>query len=419
MQTFKYFAVVLLAFVLSNTSHSQTFEQYYSKGDEALKNRDFSTAILNFKKALEIKPERLLQTKDEVQIFAKISQVYLEIAEYQMALEFMFKYVETEAIKKDSVILASSYNRIGINYHYLNQDQKSLVYYQKSLEFNGKDTLRVASTSNNIANVYYKMGQFDKAKEYFSQAFTFFSAKDNYEGRVATIMNLGLIEMESHHMENALKYFADAEKMAETKKDTLSLIAININLGDYYTLVTDYAKAEAYLTWALEKSEKMNSTMLAMESYKSLVNLFKTAKDYKRAFDYLELYKAGTDSINASNLNREYAELEIKYAIREKEKENVALKSTQQLNDLQIATQRKYIWSLAGLLGLMFGFIAVFYFQRKKLRKSKSLLENQHKELSKSQKQLQDLNHQYEKLIEKYEVHPDRPNISGPLNDNI
>jgi len=419
MQIFKYFSVFPLVFVLSNTLFSQTYEQYYSKGDEALKKRDFSTAILNFKKALELKPERLLQTKEEVQIFAKISEVYLEIAEYQMALEFMFKYVETAAVKKDSVILASSYNRIGINYHYLNQDQKSLVYYQKSLEYNGKDTLRVASTSNNLANVYFNMKQFDKAKEYFSQAYTFFTLKNNYEGMVATIMNLGLIEMESHHMENALKYFTDAEKMAEAKKDTLSLLVININLGDYYTMVTDFAKAEAYLTWALEMSQKMNSTQMALESYKSLVNLFKTAKDYKRAFDYLELYKAGSDSINASNLNREYAELEIKYSIREKENENSALKSTQQLNDLQIATQRKYIWSLAGLVGFMFVFIGVFYFQRKKLRKSKSLLEIQHKELSKSQKQLQDLNHQYEKMIEKYEVHPDRPNISGPLNDNI
>lgn len=58
---------------------------------------------------------------------------------------------------------------------------------------------------------------------------------------------------------------------------------------------------------------------------------------------------------------------------------------------------------LSSLVFLSVIFMGLFYYQRVKRSKAKKLLEIQNKEISKSKKQLEDLNFQYEKLISKYE----------------
>ena len=395
---------ILSILLLGGQANAQTFQDYIEKGDSCNKIRLFNQAINFYEKALNLKPERIITQKNEVQIFEKLGSAYSNTAEYETALEYYFKYIEKDVVKNNKTLLSETYNSIGVNYKYLDQNDQALKYYKKSIE-NARqtDSLRIGTAYNNMANIYKDKGDLKTTKDYYKKALTYFENNNYYRGIVVTVMNIGVSEMDDNKMATALDYLNRAEKLAKEHHDTTNYIIISVNLGDYYTKIGEYDKAESHLNWALENSIKQNSRMLVSESYKSLVKLYKTKEDYKSAFKYLELFKANSDSVYMHNTNRKYAELEAKYSIREKEKENDILLQEQQFSKSRVESQRKYIWALLVLVGLSILFLILFYFQRKKTSKSKKILEEQNKEITKAKIQLEDLNHQYEKLIDKYE----------------
>jgi tetratricopeptide (TPR) repeat protein len=384
-------------------SFSQDFTAFKQKADSCYDIRDLNKALEFYKEALKIKPERILRTEDEVDILFRLSFIYSEYAEYQTALEYCFKALEKDVVKKDPQLSSGIYNRIGVNYNYLEQTDQALKFYKKSTLVKDVDTTKLGAVYNNMANIYQKQNNLDLAREYYKRALVQFEATDHYDGKVAVNMNVGIVELQSHRIETAYNYFKKAEQLSIDKNDTLTLIAVYINFGDYFTEITDYEQAEKYLSWALKYAKESESRMLVMESYKSMVNLYKSQKKYQQAFESLELFKASNDSISKLNSSREYAELEAKYSIREKEKENELLKQQQAFNQSEVQAQEKYISVLLGLVVLALAFVSLFLYQRIKRSKARKQLEAQHREIKKSKKQLEDLNYQYEKLIQKYE----------------
>jgi len=399
----QFILISILILSISGQILAQNFQSYVDKADSAVVDRQFSQAINLYKKAITSKPERIITELDEVIVFFRLGNVYTEIAEYQTALEYFFKFLEKDVVKNSDSLLSGVYNSIGVNYNYLNQEDQALKFYKKCVETAGRDSIKIGGAYNNMANIYQKEVKLKTAKDYYKKALFFFEEKDSYRGIVTTVMNIGIIELEENKIENALSYFNRAKELAKEQHDTLTYIVVSINLGDFYTTVTDYEQAERFLNWALENSKTQNARMYIKESYKSLVNLYKTKEDFEKAFQYLELFKASSDSIFNQNSGREYAELEAKFSVNEKEKEKILLKKEQEFVEAQIKLQEKYIWMLSVLVILAIIFIILFYLQRKKLSKSKLDLENQNKEINRSQKQLKDLNHQYEKLIDQYE----------------
>lgn len=389
--------------LLGTNTNAQSFQEYIAKGDSAVEKRALTQAISFYKKALDLKPERIITSIEEVAVFSRLGSVYTEIAEYQTALEYYFKYLGKEVVKENDTLLSVTYNSIGVNYNYLNQHDQALKFYNKCIATAGVDSIKIGGAYNNMANIYQNSGDINRARDYYKKSLFYFEQLEYYRGIVTTVMNVGIIEMQENKIETALSYFNRAKDLAQEKHDTLTYIVVSINLGDFYTKITDYEEAEKYLVWALENAKRQNSRLFITESYKSMVNLYKTKKDFENAFKYLELFKISSDSIFNQNSSREYAELEAKFSIQEKEKENELLKKEQQFIESRVQAQSKYIWMLSGLVILAILFIGLFYLQRKKVGKAKRSLEAQNKEIKKSQKQLGDLNRQYEKLIEKYE----------------
>jgi len=395
--------LALFLFFLFFSLNAQDFESYVLKGDSCFNNRKLSQSVVYYKKALNLKPERLLTKPNEVEIFSKLSNVYFELAEYNVALEYLFKYLETQYVTQNDTLLPLVYNRIGRCYGHLNQGEQALKFYKKTKETAGADNRTLATAYNNIADEYVKAKRYDLAKEYFTKALLLFEKVGAYDGVIVANINLGDIEQINKKIETAQHYFTNAEAIAIEKKDTFYLVVARIYLAGFYIKITDYNKAEEMLEWALQTSKKKNIPQYVNKSYEGFVKLYKTKKDFKKAYEYLEIYKANSDSIFNLNSTRAYAELEAKFSIQEKEKENEILKKEQYFTETQIALQSKYIWVLSVLVILAVLFMGLFYLQRVKGSKAKKLLEEQNKVIGKSKKQLEDLNRQYEKLIEKYE----------------
>jgi hypothetical protein len=395
--------VFTLFFLYTSTVFSQDFEAFLAKGDSSLEKRELNQAISFYKKALKVKPGRLLENAEEAKIFFQLSFAYSELSDHQTALEYLFKYIDKDCVKQNDSLLCDAYNSIGSNYDYLLQTEQALKFYQKSLNYAGSDPVKTGRAYNNTADSYQELKKYKEAKEYYLRALKYFEEGNADDGRLVAYINLGTIEVLDRRMELAQQYFENANAIAEEMQDPFYMVVAKVYLAEYYTSATDYEKAETILNWTLQNARKYNIPKYVNESYKRFVDLYEKKKDFENAFNYMKLYKANSDSLFNINSSMEYAELEAKYSIREKEKENDLLKTEQTLIESQVKSQKKYIRMLLGLVAIAVLFIGLFYYQRVKRSKAKKLLEIQNKEIKKSKKQLQDLNRQYEKLIAKYE----------------
>jgi hypothetical protein len=394
---------ILFVLLIANLSFSQSFTSYLNKGDSCAELRELNQAISFYNKAMAKKPERLLNTNNEAIIFYQLAYVYSELSDHQTALEYLFKFVEKDCVKKSDSLLCNAYNRIGSNYDFLSKPQQALKFYHKSLEHAGSSSAMMGRAYNNIADSYQELGKIDEAKNYFLKGLEYFKKGDVYDGKLVVYINLGTVEVIKKRMESAQRYFENALDIAVEMKDTFYIVIAKVYLAEFYTTVTDYKKAEDLLNWSLSKALDYNMPKYVNESYKRYVDLYEKKKDYKKAFEFMKLYKANSDSLFNINSDREYAELEAKYSIREKEKENELLKTKQSLTESQVNSQRNYIHMLVAIVigGLIL--ILLLFYQRIKRAKAKKQLEVQNREISKAKKQLEDLNFQYEKLISKYE----------------
>lgn len=382
---------------------AQDFNMFYVKGDSCRSIRDFSGAIKYYKKALSKTPAILLKNEDDVKILSLLGSSYAESAEYQKSIEAYIKYIKHDLIKDNDSLLSATYNNIGINYLNLKEYEKSLEYFNKCIEKSGKNNRRLAQAYNNIASAYQFLEDVDLTKKNLEKAKYYIEQLNDYDADVIININLGYTEMQDDKLDFAFNYFEKAKAIAAEHKDTLYLIMANISLGEYYIKVTDYQSAKKLLDWAIEQAKRLNVIEFLNNALKQKVLLYESKNDYKNAYENLKIYKASSDSIFELNSDNKYAELEAKYSMKEKEKELLIAKKEQLLTESQVNAQTKYIWMLSVIVLSVLSLTILIFIQRIKRNKSREELIVKNREINKSKKQLEDLNYQYEKLIEKYE----------------
>jgi serine phosphatase RsbU (regulator of sigma subunit) len=379
---------VIFGWFLIGSVYGHNFETNLLAGDKAYAEHNYELALSHYNKALETTSIQSLKTKKEVDILISLANVYFDIAEYKSSIQFLLYYIEKPLVKKDTLRMARALNKIGINYDDLGDKQKALDYYNRTIVYIEKDTFNLAALYNNIADIHFNLGKMNLAEKYFKSALELFDKIGSIEGKSSTLLNLGNVYLDLSKTNIAMQYYFEALDLSIETKDTVNIVLIYSNLGDLYIKNESYTTASSYLFKALKLAKAIKSPFYLGEIYGSLYMLNRASKNYEKALEYFELQSDISKSISYANLNREYAEMEVKYKIKETEKENMILKVDQKYNKLAISTQRKYIWTLLGIAVLMLVFIAVFYIQRRNLRKASGVIKGQNAALRKLVKEV-------------------------------
>ena len=138
--------------------------------------------------------------------------------------------------------LATSYNNIGLSYHFLKDFEKSSSFYIKALKYIDPKENKLLCY-NNIGDVLISQQKYSLAKEYLEKAY---STKDsNTLSKV--INNIAKAKYFNNREYNPLPEIYRALKIREILKDTLGLNSSYETLSTYYldnnkNLSLDYAK---------------------------------------------------------------------------------------------------------------------------------------------------------------------------------
>jgi len=291
--------------------------------------------------------------------------------------------------------VAAALNEIGTIYDILGESEKAIDYLNKSLELrlsigNQKD---IYDSYNNIGVYYYYQGDYDKALLFYKKA-----QATREDGSV--LNNIGEIYYELGNYKEALKYFNKAlNDYLKTESSYLKAL-VTRNIGLVYFKKKNYTKAVDYINQSLALAKKVHSSLLVKEIYQYLTSIYKEKGDYQNALKYHQLYTAVKDSLFKENQIKAIADMNAKFEVSFKEKENQLLKKDILIQKQKFKNQR--IISIASIIILLlFGVVAItFYRGKKKLQAANDLLKEKNFEI---QQQNEEIRSQSEALHQAYE----------------
>jgi len=261
-------------------------------------------------------------------------------------------------------------------------EMKNYCHYFRGYSFNKKKLYRNAQHEfNSISkkfefyyNVKILLGEMALNQEEYKKAIQYFrdfegeNAPEFYGMKNHIIHNLGICYLQLKNFEKAEHYFIKSAKAQEVNKDTLLLVGAYGEIANLYYVQYKDNLAIPYFQKAYELAKKTTDYRLKQNTALNMAVVEENRKEYKLSIIYRKEYEKWKDSLNDQNKIWEVAELEKKFAVKQKQKEVSLLQAE---NKIQEAERNKLLYSSIGLVLLL---IAGGYFYREKIKSNKIII---------------------------------------------
>jgi two-component system LytT family sensor kinase len=249
-----------------------------------------------------------------------------------------------EIADKNSMNTSSSiYLRLANGYHRIGDNEKALIYFNKS------EALCLIQHQSLLSELYATLGNFYQANKDYEKAFIAYFKADsvmnehkNFYQAISVYSNLASLFTLKGELDTAQLYFEKSVQFAEENNNQF-LGRIYLNYATFLINKKEFESALTYAEKALTEIKNKNDIEAlsgAMEvKAKALVNL----KQLDLAISEYQSSLVVKDSINEIIKNETLGELLSKYETKKKETEIAKLNSDKQIQKLQLEKQKAEI----------------------------------------------------------------------------
>src|SRR5690606_16533056 len=225
----------------------------------------------------------------------------------------------------------------------------------------------------NMANAYAEKQEYDKAKALIQEALVIDTELNDFWAIAMDYEHIGNVLLQTQQYDSALHYQL---KALELRRDVLSgkadLATSHNKVGFAYFKTGRLNEAKAHLSTALTLAEELNSSPLLRDIYLTLSQLHAARQDFRRAYEYDQLYKTIHDSLLNENIAKQLNELHTRFESEKKDHQIALLAKENVLQENE--TQRQQTMKRASLIGLVLVSLlglTIGYSYRQKLRNQK------------------------------------------------
>ncbi len=340
-------------------------------------------AISYYEKSLELS-NKIGYYKGVARASNNMGLIYQMLGDFDKGIEYYYISLKNENKIGDKFGIANSYNNLANVYYRLNDFDKALDLYLKNLEVYTELDAKpgILSCYTNIGSVYSEKEQYDKAEEYLLKAYDLSIELDNIDLQAANINNLGKVYYKRKEYRKALDFYYRALKMVEKMNDKWSYANTLQNIGLVYMDQGRLSSAFNSFRKALAVSKKYGLKTLTMNLYEDISAYYERVGDYKNALKYHKLYSEINDSIYNEDTRSQIAEIENKYQFQHKEQQLKLYEKENEVQSLQIKTQRYVIYSVASFSILILVLVILFYYRSHINKKARMVLEEKNSKIT-------------------------------------
>jgi signal transduction histidine kinase len=337
-----------------------------------------TTAIADYMKA-----ETIAQGLPDKKILAN-TQLYLGgiyvivFANYPKGMEWLLKSIRTGESINCQTCLALSWRYMGDLYGALDDNEKSLSYYKKSLHVNDSLGIKNSLLLNSIGTNYLETGKYFEAMGMFKKAIA--SSTSTYSLTIYQL-NIADVSVRMNNLSQAFHYAFTASAGAE-KIENLGLIsgADNI-LAKVYLKKNNLDSALYYASKGMGLAKQSNALESLRDNTKLLADIYAQKKDFEKAYQYHTQFITYRDSILNTQGKNKIAVLQYDFDMTK------AQARIETLN-LQKKSQRNGLIAALVVLSLLIAGAVVLLRSNRQKRKANVLLQKQKEEIDAKAKEL-------------------------------
>ena len=322
-----------------------------------------------------------------------------DLGEYETALANHMIALEKSELIKDNARTAVCFNYIGNVYFSQNQIEQAIYYYNQSLKFaeDSKVSTQILSNLYKLGRIYESLKRYQEAYKYYKRSLLIEEETKNKEGMFLSLLGIGSISSKRNDYYQAYMIYNKALNIA----DDLNILSYRSlcysHLGDLMRDQKEYVKARNYYLKALDIADSLEYKKERRDCYLSLAQTNENLQFYNEAYYYLARYVEVNDTLFNLEANERKMRMQIRYDLRNKEKELEILKQKEQ----QAVLVKNFL--LGGFVLITLVAFLFFYSNRikqksnKLLRERNSEIEQQKEEISTNLEQLAFVNNELAK----------------------
>lgn len=303
------------------------------------------------------------------------AQIQLYLGNLSKSTEYYFQALTKFKETKNDALISLAYSDIAVISYYNENYKQAAEYWEKSIELDaisGKQN-RTANTLSNLGLAYIEYGNLTKAETTLQKSLSL--AKENNEKSVeaSAYTNLTKLEYTKKNYKKAIEYNNLAAQYYKSVKKYNQLSNVYSNGAELARTGKEYKIALDYIDKAFAAMQQTEKTSDLYPLYLNKAAIQYDLKDYKPAYDNLLIFINKKDSLVTSENQKNINELEKKYQLTERKKENALL--NQQIKTQEIYSSRMQI--TIGLISLIVIILAVTAFLVIKQNRAKNLINAQ------------------------------------------
>ena len=324
----------------------------------------------------------------------RVAELYLQKGIYDKSLALLLEALDQfkqEGMEKETGYCCET---IGKIYTATGSPQQAIPYHSQAVSVS-KKLNRIPDVARNYASMgsaLMSMDSIDKGLTYYLVSFMIIDSLKMESEKNELLIQIGDGYLKLGKYEKSLVNYYQAMELAEKNGDLFLLAQAKSRIGIGYFRMNNLPAALKYSRESLILADSIKTYRIAGESYLNLSGIYAAQQNYKKALDCYIRYKEASDSLLNEEKITQIGELQAKYDITQKEKENEALKEQ---NLHKAATIKRLVMAsviIALLLLLALAQLMMVIRLNKKTRQLNLKLAEQGKEL-------EDLNDQKDKFF--------------------
>ena len=377
-QLFAQIAIIDSAKKIIATQHNETafVKTAFFIADQYMETEQYDTAQLWLNKIYEILPAKKTSLFNYF-LISRQAEVYYYNNLQQLGLQESFKGLQMAQVLNDSLLIADSYNFLGLFYMNVDSSQTAIPFYKNGLRYTRQPPypspyISLTNPHNlygNMSEAYYKLGKYDSAL-----AYSIISLQKAYqinEGRGIAVghESIGDIFLALRQYDSALYHFKKSKIAAIQSVDIdIELLCYGATAKAYYKM-GEYSKSTQQLNEGfglLYKHPNLNR-YYSLQFIANAIEIYKNRRNDISLAKTLEL-KSKLEADNLKNNNTQLKTI-LKAGVAN-EKRLLSLEVSEARQKQNLANTRLVIVLIAFAL-LALGFVLYRYVQNQKIADAK------------------------------------------------
>jgi serine phosphatase RsbU (regulator of sigma subunit) len=339
------------------------------------------------------------QMKEKSTHIRTAGNAYEQIGNYELALKAYRDWADSEQNMGNDLGYLEALNAMGIVLRTQRNFEKAKPYFLETIQKGEKGykdknkegekrkyALLLGDSYNAWGGWHYWQENIDSALFYFTKSYQFrLQAKDTV-AYSKSMNNLGLIYRRKKDYKKALANFNACLQVLFAKQDSIAAITALNNIGKTYILMGNSQKADEILQQALSIAHRKKAKPKIEETYTTLVELYDSTRNYRKAFEYQKELKKLTDSLFDERTAEHAATMQARYETNRHRQEIDKQKEIHSL-EVQNRVTQNYFTMGAFVLALLAA--GVFYSRFRLKQRSNEQLQQQYAEINQQKEEIE------------------------------